>query len=52
METRNGLIIVLTFIGGLLIGSGLQLNRLLIGGITIWIVTAVYALLTRTRRLR
>ena len=52
METRNGIIIAFTFVGGLLIGGGLQLNRQLIAGATIWIVAGVFGYLTRTRRIR
>lgn len=52
MEVRNGLIIAATFLGGILIGTGLELNKLLLAGATIWIATAVYGFLTRTRRLR
>lgn len=52
MEIRNGLIIAATFIGGILIGTGLELNRSLMAGFTIWVATGVYGFLTRTRRLR
>lgn len=49
---RNVVIIGGSWTGGMLVGMGLSLSPLITFGVTIWIATAVYGFLTRTRRLR